>query len=180
MKSLILASDRSRCKTLLKQIGIKDFLQVSVTIDESPLPRELPRHYALRMAQERLAVAEGDYVLAAQTVVSLGRRILPKARDKDTAKFYLTLLSGRRHAVYGALCLRKGERSYGKIVKTIIKFKSLSPQDIEACLESLEWRNMAGGYAIDGVASRYIAFLSGSYSNVVGLDVYAASRLLNL
>jgi len=115
---------------------------------------------------------EDDFVVAADTVVACGRRILPKADDEATARRCLELLSGRRHRVYGGLHVRGPDgRASGKIVLTQVRFKRLQPHEIERYIESEEWQGKAGGYAIQGLAAAFIPWINGSYSNVVGLPL---------
>ena len=149
-------------------------------IDEMPLRGELPRACANRLARAKAEAAlaivrsdedlKGAFILAADTVVAVGRRILPKAELLDEAAQCLRLLSGRNHRVYTGICLvtpREGFRQ--RLVETRVRFKRLSEQDIEAYLASGEWRGKAGGYAAQGIAGTFIVKMVGSYSNVVGL-----------
>ena len=150
-------------------------------IDESPLKAELPRPYAERMAREKaLAVKAADgHVLAGDTVVALGRRILPKADDEDTARRCLTLLSGRRHKVLSAIALKSPDGALReRISETIVRFKVLSAPEIDSYIASDEWHGKAGGYAIQGRAEGLIAWISGSHSGVVGLPLFETRTLL--
>lgn len=181
---LILASASPRRRDLLAQIGINLTPKqiVPADIDESTLSRELPRNLALRLAKEKaLAIKhENAYVLAADTVVACGRRILPKAETLEQASKCLELLSGRRHHVYGGICLITPDgNTHTRLCDTIVKFKSLSKQDITRYLDSKEWHGKAGGYAIQGLAASFIPFIQGSYSNVVGLSLHDVTQLLN-
>ena len=176
--SLTLASASPRRKDLLNQIGIEDFYISPAEINESVRGSESVRAYALRMACEKARAVRGDMVIGGDTVVAVGKRILPKAEDRATAMKCLKMLSGRRHTVYGGLCLKVGEVEHTAIVKTVVKFKNLSEKEIEFYLNSNDWDGKAGGYAIQGLASRYISFISGSYTNVVGLDVHTISQWL--
>lgn len=181
---LILASASARRLALLEQIGVTPDRVEAADIDESPRPRELPRRYAARMAAAKLdAVAAwhgGAFVLAADTVVARGRRILPKAEDAATARQCLERLSGARHRVYGGLILRAPDgRRVARVVLTAVVFKRLSDSEIDDYLESGEWRGKAGGYAIQGRAAAFVRRLNGSYSNVVGLPLFEAARLLS-
>lgn len=177
----VLASASPRRRDLLRQIGLVPDDIDSPCVDETPGPRELPRDYALRMALAKAdAVAPhhpGAFVLAADTVVSCGRRILPKTLERDQARTCLDLLSGRRHRVFGGVCLVRPDGSrVTRLATTAVRFKRLSTREIEVYLACGEWRGKAGGYAIQGVAAAWVASLNGSYSNVVGLplnDVYA-------
>ena len=183
-KKLVLASASPRRAQLLDQIGIAPYLTEPANIDETPLKDEIPSKHALRLAQEKgLAVVkkhEGHYILSADTVVACGRRILPKAETIEEAEHCLKLLSGRRHHVYGGICIITDT---GKIITrlcdTVVKFKRLSSNDINIYLKSGEWEGKAGGYAVQGLAASYISFLQGSYSNVVGLSLYDTIQILD-
>lgn len=183
MSRLILASASSRRLQLLHQIGlIPDRVEAS-RVDETVRARELPRAHAARLADAKArAVARdfpADFVLAADTVVACGRRILPKALDEATARRCLALLSGRRHRVIGAVTLlAPGHGAGTRLVVTSVLFKRLSTEEIEAYLASGEWHDKAGGYAIQGRAAAFVRQLSGSYSNVVGLPLYETAALL--
>lgn len=184
MPRLILASASPRRLDLLKQIGIVPDAIVPADVDETPLPRELPAQLAKRLAAakaEAVAAREGDaVVLAADTVVACGRRILPKAESRDEAERCLRLLSGRRHRVYGgvALAIPDGRRAV-RLVTTIVSFKRLTPAEIGAYLDSGEWQGKAGGYAIQGRAAAFVKAINGSYTNVVGLDLFTVAALLH-
>ena len=150
-------------------------------IDETPLRAELPRDYAVRMAREKaLAIeADGAFVLAGDTVVAAGRRILPKAEDEATARKCLELLSGRRHRVLSAIALRAPDGSMReRLSETQLKFKRLSSQEVDAYIASGEWEGKAGGYAIQGMAEALIPWIQGSHSGVVGLPLYETRALL--
>jgi septum formation protein len=179
--ALVLASASPRRLALLAQIGITPHRVVSPDIDETPLRNELPRQHALRLARGKAeSVAAPDYlVLAADTVVAVGRRILGKTETEDEARRCLMLLSGRRHRVMTAVVLRapEGKRTE-RLVQSIVGFARLPERQIEAYLASKEWRGKAGGYAIQGRAAAFIRFLSGSYSNVVGLPLFETAQLL--
>ena len=152
-------------------------------VDEAPLPRELPRAHALRVAQAKLDAVAGragaGFVVAADTVIACGRRILPKADDVQAARRGLELLSGRRHRVYGgvAAAAPDGRRAH-RLVVTMVRFKRLSEEELEGYLASGEWQGKAGGYAIQGRAEAFIPDINGSYSNVVGLPLAATLNLL--
>lgn len=181
---LILASASPRRVQLLAQVGITPAHIIPADIDETPLRDELPRNLALRLAQGKAeAVAKdnaGSFILAADTVVACGRRVLPKAETLDEAQKCLKLLSGRRHHVYGGICIITPDGvARTRLCDTIVKFKTLSRQEIDTYLQSGEWQGKAGGYAIQGLAASYISFLQGSYSNVVGLSVYDIMQMLN-
>ena len=179
--SLILASASPRRLELLARLGLKPTAVSAADIDESPLKAELPRVYAQRMAREKaLAVASGDaHVLAGDTVVALGRRILPKAEDEATARQCLKLLSGRRHRVLSAVALRHPDGTLReRLSETIVRFKPLSAPEIDAYVAGDEWRGKAGGYAIQGSAEGLIAWISGSHSGVMGLPLFETRALL--
>jgi septum formation protein len=181
--NLILASASPRRLELLRQIGIEPDRIVHPDIDETPLRGELPGPYAKRLAEAKaMRVAQdytGDFVLAADTVVACGRRILPKAETEAQAEDCLTLLSGRRHRVLSGLCLvdSTGRRTV-RLVTTIVGFKRLTPDEIDGYIASGEWHGKAGGYAIQGRAAVLANWISGSYSNVVGLPLYETAALL--
>jgi septum formation protein len=186
---LVLASGSPRRVSLINQAGIEPDELRPANIDETPRRGELPRVCANRLAHAKAETAlsgigidddvYGAYILAADTVVSVGRRILPKAELIDEAAQCLRLLSGRNHRVYTALCLITPKRKYRqRVVETRVRFKRLSSEDIESYLGSGEWRGKAGGYAAQGLAGTFIVKLVGSYSNVVGLPLYETVALL--
>ncbi len=154
---------------------------VATDIDETPLPAELPRPHAQRLARDKAAAAEapGCCVLSADTVVSVGRRILPKAETEQQARACLDLLSGRRHHVFSAVVLvgPDGARSE-RLSETTVTFVRLTDAQKEAYLPSGEWQGKAGGYAIQGFAAAFVRALSGSYSGVVGLPLFETAQLL--
>nr|WP_041796428.1 Maf family nucleotide pyrophosphatase [Pararhodospirillum photometricum] len=179
----MLASASPRRLDLLAQVGVRPDRVDPADLDETPLRDELPRPYALRIAEAKAqAVAgrhPGAFVLAGDTVVARGRRILPKALDEKTARRCLDLLSGARHRVYGGLALvTPSGRLISRVVVTQVAFKRLSEPEMAAYLASGEWHGKAGGYAIQGKAAAFVPFLSGSYANVVGLAVHEAVSLL--
>jgi septum formation protein len=179
--SLILASASPRRRELLARLGIEPAKVVHADIDEAPGKTELPRDYALRMAREKAqAVADPDaFVLAGDTVVAAGRRILPKAENEATARQCLELLSGRRHRVLSAVALLAPDGSLReRLSETAVRFKRLSEEDIAAYLAGGEWHDKAGGYAIQGSAEGLIAWIAGSHSGVVGLPLYETRALL--
>jgi septum formation protein len=178
---LILASASPRRRELIARLGISPAGVVAADIDESPHKDEVPRDYARRMAREKAqAVNTVDaHVLAGDTVVALGRRVLPKAEDETTARRCLELLSGRRHRVLSAVALRAPDGALReRLSETIVRFKPLSPQEIDAYVASGEWRGKAGGYAIQGAAEGLIVWIEGSHSGVVGLPLYETRALL--
>jgi septum formation protein len=182
---LILASSSARRLALLRQAGVIPDRIVAPAVDETPLPRELPRAHVLRLAEAkasdvaRRADAAGAFVLAADTVVACGRRILGKADDEAAARRCLRLLSGRRHRVYTAVAVvaPDGRRAL-RVALTVVRFKRLHARDVASYLASGEWRGKAGGYAIQGRAEAFIPAINGSYSNVVGLPLATTLDLL--
>jgi septum formation protein len=186
---LVLASGSPRRLSLINQVGIEPDALRPADIDETPKRGELPRAYATRLARNKAEAAlgmvriddelKGAYILAADTVVGVGRRILPKAELLDEAAQCLRLLSGRNHRVQTAICLVTPKETFRqRYVETRVRFKRLSEQDIEAYLASGEWRGKAGGYAAQGIAGGFVIKLVGSYSNVVGLPLYETLALL--
>jgi septum formation protein len=167
----------------LRQIGIVPDAIDPAGIDESIEKKELPGPHALRLAvakaQAVAARRPGAFVLAADTVVACGRRLLPKAEDEATAQQCLMFLSGRRHRVYGGIAVVAPDgRARTRLVQSQVAFKRLTALEIDAYIRAGEWRGKAGGYAIQGLAAAHIRYLSGSYSNVVGLSVYDAHQML--
>jgi septum formation protein len=166
---------------LLAQIGVEPDAIVSPDIDETPLPREAPRALAARLASAKAAavrVEAGEMVLAADTVVALGARVLGKPADADEAAAYLRKLAGRRHRVFTGVVLRAPERSWSRVVETQVRLKPLSEAEIAAYVAGGEWRGKAGGYAIQGEAAAFIPWIGGSHSNVVGLPLVEVANLL--
>ena len=182
-KQFILGSGSKRRLELLNQIGIKPDLILSPNINEKIFSNELPRKYVQRMSTEKNIVFQAKYsqsiILTADTIVSLGRRILPKTIDIDTAEECLNLISGRRHKVFTSFVLHSPNNSLRtNTIQSIVKFKRLHPNEIKYYLDSKEWEGKAGGYAIQGIAASFINFISGSYSNVVGLPLAELYRAL--
>ncbi|MCZ7657500.1 MAG: Maf-like protein [Xanthobacteraceae bacterium] len=186
---LVLASGSPRRLGLLNQAGIEPDSLLPAEIDEIPEKGELPRALATRLARAKAEAAlatvrrdeelRGAYIVAADTVVAVGRRILPKAESLDEAAACLRLLSGRNHRVYSGVCLITPKEAFRqRLVETRVRFKRLSGEDLEAYLASGEWRGKAGGYAIQGLAGTFVVKLVGSYSNVVGLPLYETMTLL--
>jgi len=186
---LVLASGSPRRVSLINQAGIEPDELRPANIDETPRRGELPRVCANRLAHAKAETAlagigvdddvYGAFILAADTVVAVGRRILPQPELIDEAAQCLRLLSGRNHRVYTALCLITPKRKYRqRVVETRVRFKRLSTEDIESYLGSGEWRGKAGGYAAQGLAGTFIVKLVGSYTNVVGLPLYETVALL--
>jgi septum formation protein len=183
MPILVLASASPRRLELLRQIGIVPDHVEPADIDETPRRGELPAGHVVRLAEAKARAVWPRYpdafVLAADTVVACGRRILPKAQDEATARACLDLLSGRRHRVYGGVALLTpgGDLALRRVISQVA-FKRLSEEDLSAYLASGEWHGKAGGYAIQGHAGALIPWIAGSYSNVVGLPLYETAQLL--
>jgi nucleoside triphosphate pyrophosphatase len=186
---LVLASGSPRRLALINQAGIEPDALQPADIDEIPLKGELPRACANRLARAKAEAAlaavrldeelRGAYIIAADTVVAVGRRILPKAELLDEAAQCLRLLSGRNHRVHTGICLVTPKEAFRqRLVETRVRFKRLSDDDIEAYLASGEWRGKAGGYAAQGLAGSFVIKMVGSYSNVVGLPLYETVSLL--
>ena len=186
---LVLASGSPRRLALLQQIGIEPDALLPADVDETPRKAEMPRILAARLAAEKASAAQvlaarrddlkGHFMLAADTVVCVGRRILPKCELIDEAADCLRLLSGRPHRVYTGVTVitpRGGRRH--RLVETRVRFKRLSGDEIETYLASGEWRGKAGGYAIQGLAGSFVVKLVGSYTSVVGLPLYETMSLL--
>jgi len=181
--TLVLASASPRRRDLLARIGVVPDAIDAADIDEMPLAGELPRLHAARLAREKaLAVAArhaGAAVLAADTVVAAGRRILPKAEDESVARACLSMLSGRRHHVLTAVAMiDRGGRLRERLSDTIVNFKPLTIAEIDAYLAGGEWHGKAGGYAIQGTAEAFVRWLSGSHSGVIGMPLYETRNLL--
>jgi septum formation protein len=182
--ALILASASPRRLDLLRQIGLVPAAVDPAHIDESARPRELPADYAKRIALAKLdevAKRHGrcKFILAADTVVACGRRILPKTEDAVAARTCLELLSGRRHRVLGGIALQAPDgKRLTRLVSTTVAFKRLSRAEVERYIESGEWHGKAGGYAVQGKAAAFVSFINGSYSNVVGLSLYDVTAML--
>jgi septum formation protein len=179
---LILASASPRRLDLLAQIGIRPDAVDPAEIDETPAG-EVPLRHAARLAEAKARVVAarhaGAYVLAADTVVACGRRILPQALGPAAARACLELLSGRRHRVHGGIALvTPAGKLVSRRVETAVIFKRLDPREIDSYLASGEWHGKAGGYAIQGLAARFIRGIIGSYSNVVGLPLFETVSLL--
>jgi septum formation protein len=180
---LILASSSPRRLELLKQIGIVPDKVIPADIDETPLKTELPASYASRIAAEKAQKVkqgnENHIILSADTVVALGRRILPKAETEEQARECLALLSGRRHKVLtGVSVIPPDGHQKTILTSSVVRFKRLSGPEIDAYLATGEWKGKAGGYAIQGQAAILIPYISGSYSSIVGLPLYETAHLL--
>ena len=186
---LVLASGSPRRLSLLNQAGIEPHALLPADIDETPSRGELPRACANRLARAKAEAAlhsvtldedlRGSYIVAADTVVAVGRRILPKAELLDEATQCLRLLSGRNHRVHTSVCLVTPKGAFRqRVVETRVRFKRLSDEEVEAYLATGEWRGKAGGYAAQGLAASFMIKLVGSYTNVVGLPLYETVSLL--
>ena len=186
---LVLASGSPRRLALLNQAGIEPDSLQPAEIDEIPVKGELPRALANRLAREKAQVAlasvrideelRGSYIIAADTVVAVGRRVMPKADMLEDAAACLRMLSGRNHRVYTGICLVTPQEAFRqRLVETRVRFKRLSKEDLEGYLASGEWRGKAGGYAIQGLAGTFVVKMVGSYTNVVGLPLYETMSLL--
>jgi septum formation protein len=188
-QKLVLASGSPRRLELLQQAGIEPDLLLPADVDETPGRAEHPRSLAKRLsrtkAEKALASVRADpelagaYILAADTVVAVGRRILPKAELIDEASNCLRLLSGRSHRVYTGVCLVTPDgKIRQKLIDTRVRFKRLTREEMESYLASGEWRGKAGGYAIQGLAATFVIKLVGSYTNVVGLPLSQTVAML--
>lgn len=183
MSKLILASASPRRLELLAQIGIVPDQVVPADIDETPHDDESPRRLALRLAEEKARAVTNDhagsFVLAADTVVACGRRALGKASDDAEARKFLTLLSGRRHRVYGGLCVVAPDgTTRSRVIETQVIFRRLGEDDLARYLSHDEWQGKAGAYAIQGHAATFVKSITGSYSNVVGLALCEVDGML--
>lgn len=182
--ALVLASASPRRLDLLAQVGVTPDRVDPADIDETPLRDEAPRRHALRLAVEKAravaARAPGDFVLAADTVVAVGRRILPKAETQADVLYCLKLLSGRNHKVFtGVALIAPDGREASRLVETKVGFKRLSDAERDAYVASGQWRGKAGGYGVQGLAGGFITDLQGSYPSVVGLPLYETLNLLS-
>ncbi|UTW55690.1 nucleoside triphosphate pyrophosphatase [Kordiimonas sp. SCSIO 12610] len=180
---LVLASASPRRKDLLSQISLDPDIIDPADIDETSALDENPKSYALRISREKAETVakrhHGNLILSADTVVACGNRILPKAEDQQTAVKCLHMLSGRRHRVLTGMALvLPNNRIIQKVVTTTVAFKPLSAADIDRYIKSNEWNGKAGGYAIQGLGACFVRFISGSYSNVVGLPLFEVNGWL--
>ncbi|HEX8485858.1 nucleoside triphosphate pyrophosphatase [Sphingomonas sp.] len=182
MTRLVLASSSPRRRDLLARLGMAPDRIEAPAIDEAPRPRELPRAYALRLAIEKAAAvtrAADEVVLAGDTTIALGRRILPPAETQDVQRDLLTRLSGRRHHCLSAICVVAADGQVRtRVSDTIVAFKPLSLEEIDAYIACGEGLGKAGGYAIQGRAEAFVRFLSGSHSGVIGLPLFETRALL--
>jgi septum formation protein len=183
---LVLASASPRRRELLAQIGLSPTIMVA-DIDETPQKREKPQPYALRMASEKVlkvrdqnAETVNHFVLAGDTVVACGQRILPKTEDEASARACLALLSGRRHRVYGGIALISPNGNLRtRLVTSTVRFRMLGQNDIDSYIATGEWHGKAGGYAIQGIAALFVHQISGSYSNIVGFSLFDVAAMLS-
>ncbi|MBB4064078.1 Maf-like protein [Gellertiella hungarica] len=188
-QKLILASGSPRRLDLLKQIGIEPARLMPMDVDETPKRAEHPRSLARRLSGEKAAAAlgaikgdpawQGSFILAADTVVAVGRRILGKAEFSEDARAALHLLSGRSHWVYTGVCVVTASGQYRqKVVETKVRFKRLSRKEIDTYVASNQWQGKAGAYGIQGIAGVFVQKMSGSYTNVVGLPLFETAQML--
>lgn len=188
-QKLILASGSPRRLDLLKQIGIEPARLMPMDLDETPKRAEHPRSLARRLSGEKAAAAhaairgelawQGSFILAADTVVAVGRRILGKAEFSDDARASLHLLSGRSHWVYTGICLVTPTGQFRqKVVETKVRFKRLSRKEIDTYVASNQWQGKAGAYGIQGIAGAFVQKMSGSYTNVVGLPLFETAQMM--
>ncbi|MFZ7093098.1 Maf family protein [Primorskyibacter sp. 2E233] len=178
---LILGSGSPRRRELLAQLDLAPHDIRPPDIDEDPLEGELPRPYCVRIAREKaqaITAAPDEIVLAADTTVALGRRILGKPKDAGEAAEFLTMLAGRRHRVITAVAVRRGDRLWERDVVTQVKMKTLSNAELNAYLASGDWQGKAGGYGIQGMAGAFIPWINGSFTAVVGLPLAETANLL--
>lgn len=180
---IILASASPRRLELLAQVGIVPAHVIAADIDETPLKGERPDHLAVRLAQSKaraIAAQHPDaFILAADTVVARGSKLLEKAADENEARVFLNTLSGRKHVVIGGICvIAPGGKESVRTVETQLSFKKLTPAEIDAYVASGEWKGKAGGYGIQGRAAAFVRSMAGSYSNVVGLSLYDTIQIL--
>jgi len=189
LQKLVLASGSPRRIELLQQAGVEPDRIFPADIDEAPQRAEHPRSLARRLARQKAEKAHaavsaeadwaGAYLLAADTVVAVGRRILPKAEHADEASNCLQLLSGRSHRVYSGVCMiAPSGKVRERLVETRVRFKRLSREEIESYVASGQWRGKAGGYAVQGLTGAFVVKIVGSYTNIVGLPLYETVSLL--
>jgi len=181
---LILASASPRRVELLAQIGVVPDAVIPADINETLRKGELPKAFALRLAQEKAekiaAKNPGAIILAADCVVAAGRRVLDKPIDDKDAERIVRVLSGRRHKVYGGICvIDAGGKIRTRLCETNVSFRRLSDDDIATFIASREWEGKAGGYAVQGLAATFVKFISGSHSNIVGLSLYDTAAMLS-
>lgn len=178
---LILGSGSPRRLELLGQLGLVPHAVRAPDIDETPAPGERPRDYCARIAGEKAAalpVAEDEVLLCADTTVALGRRILGKPTGADEARAFLAALSGRRHRVHTAVAVRTVQRSWRRVVDSVVRMKQLSSPEIDGYIATGDWDGKAGGYGIQGPAGAFVPWIGGSFSAIVGLPLAETAVLL--
>ena len=181
-KSLILGSGSSARKELLYSVGLIPDKIERPDVDETIRPNETPRHYVRRIAALKanaLLSEKWAYLITADTAVAVGRKLLLKTFDETMAEKYLRLISGRRHIVYTAFCVKHNDLIILKTVKTVLKMRLLTEKEIKAYIESREWVGCAGAYSIQGRAKSFFPFISGCYSNIVGLPLPSLTGVLS-
>ena len=181
-KLLILGSGSIARKELLSSVGlIPDKVEIP-DVDESPIPNENPRHYVSRVARlkaDAILCGKRSYLITADTTVNVGKRFLVKTSNEKKAEEYLRLLSGRRHTVLTAFCVKHNDLIILKIIKTVLKMRLLTEEEVKAYIDSREWVGCAGAYSIQGRAKCFFPFISGCYSNVVGLPLPSLMGVLS-
>ncbi len=178
---LVLGSASPRRRELLAVLGIVPDAVLPPDVDETPFKGEVPRAYCLRIALSKAAAVQAapdDVVLCADTTVALGRRILGKPADADEARAFLTALSGRRHRVMTAVCIRRGARVWSRVVESRVKMKPLGATELDGYLANGDWRGKAGAYGIQGPAGAFVPWISGSYTAIVGLPLAETANML--
>lgn len=178
---LVLGSGSPRRLELLAQLGLVPDDIRPPDIDETPLPRELPKAYCERITREKadaVTIAKDEVLVSADTTVALGRRIMGKPQDRDEAREFLLRLSGRRHRVISSVAVRRGDACWQKTSVTAVKMKVLSDTELETYLDTEDWQGKAGAYAIQGPAGAFIPWIQGSFTGVVGLPVHETAMLL--
>lgn len=186
MPDFILASSSPRRLNLLKSLGITPSEVIPADIDETPLPGELPKQHAQRLAVEKArkvaadtAISHPDHVIiAGDTVVACGRRILPKGESEDIARDCLKLLSGRRHVIYGGICVIYKGKEVSRVSETQVHFKRLTASEIEEYVASGEWDGKAGGYGMQGFAESFVKRINGTHSGIIGLCLHTTRNIL--
>lgn len=179
---LVLGSGSPRRLELLAQIGIVPDAVRAPDIDETPKKAEAPRPYNIRIATEKLAAMQAgpdEVVLCADTTVAIGRRIFGKPENADEARAFLKMMSGRRHRVITTVAVGRGDKTWRRTVESAVRMKVLSDSELESYLATGDWRGKAGGWGIQGPAARFIPWISGSFSAIVGLPLHEASTLLS-
>ena len=178
---LVLGSGSPRRRELLSVLGIVPDAVLPPDVDETPIRGELPRVYCQRIAATKAAAVQSgadDIVLCADTTVALGRRILGKPADAAEARSFLSALSGRRHRVMTAICIRRGPRVWSRVVDNCVKMKPLGAAEIDGYIATGDWQGKAGGYGIQGPAGAFVPWISGSYTAIVGLPLAETANML--